>query len=53
MEMAPAPVSANPRTVEDIFKDYSGRRAGLVRALTAGNTTFPRPASLRIAAPLA
>ncbi|XP_074587905.1 PHD finger protein ALFIN-LIKE 1-like isoform X2 [Curcuma longa] len=23
-----------PRTVEDIFKDYSGRRAGIVRALT-------------------
>lgn len=31
MEMA-----ASPRTVEEIFKDYSGRRAGVVRALTYG-----------------
>jgi hypothetical protein len=32
MEMAPATISASPRTVEEIFKDYSGRRASLVRA---------------------
>lgn len=32
MEMA-----ASPRTVEEIFKDYSGRRAGVVRALTYGS----------------
>ncbi|RZC84446.1 hypothetical protein C5167_047234 [Papaver somniferum] len=32
MEMAP--ISSSPRTVEDIFKDYSDRRAGIVRALT-------------------
>ncbi|XP_077216434.1 PHD finger protein ALFIN-LIKE 1-like [Tasmannia lanceolata] len=27
-------VSQNPNTVEEIFKDYRGRRAGIVRALT-------------------
>lgn len=32
MEMAP--ISSPPRTVEDIFKDYSGRRNGIIRALT-------------------
>ncbi|KAL0338185.1 UNVERIFIED_CONTAM: PHD finger protein ALFIN-LIKE 2 [Sesamum angustifolium] len=29
-----ASVSSGPRTVEEIFKDYSARRAGIVRALT-------------------
>ncbi|KAK9282877.1 hypothetical protein L1049_011102 [Liquidambar formosana] len=29
-------ISSSPRTVEEIFKDYSGRRAGIVRALTYG-----------------
>lgn len=32
-----ASISASPRTVEDIFKDYSARRTGLVRALTYGD----------------
>ncbi|KAJ0695152.1 putative chromatin regulator PHD family [Helianthus annuus] len=32
MEMAA--ISSSPRTVEEIFKDYSARRAGIVRALT-------------------
>ncbi|XP_031485529.1 PHD finger protein ALFIN-LIKE 1-like [Nymphaea colorata] len=32
MEMAS--VSSNPRSVEEIFKDYSGRRSGIIRALT-------------------
>jgi hypothetical protein len=41
MEMAPATISANPRTVEEIFKDFSARRAGLVRALTSGNNRSP------------
>ncbi|KAI8540105.1 hypothetical protein RHMOL_Rhmol09G0236300 [Rhododendron molle] len=27
-------ISSSPRTVEEIFKDYSARRAGVVRALT-------------------
>jgi len=34
--MAAAAVSSNPRTVEEIFKDYSARRAALLRALTKG-----------------
>ncbi|CAI0415910.1 unnamed protein product [Linum tenue] len=29
-----ASISSSPRTVEEIFKDYTARRAGLVRALT-------------------
>nr|CCD74503.1 unknown [Arabidopsis halleri subsp. halleri] len=32
--MAAAAVSSNPRNVEEIFKDYSARRAALLRALT-------------------
>lgn len=43
MEMAS--ISSSPRTVEEIFKDYSGRRAGIVRALTYG--TLP-PLSLSL-----
>ncbi|KAG0542248.1 hypothetical protein BDA96_02G086800 [Sorghum bicolor] len=39
MEMA-GPVSSAPRTVEDIYKDYTGRRAGLVRALTSDVDEF-------------
>lgn len=31
MEMA-----SSPRTVEEIFKDFSSRRDGIVRALTQG-----------------
>lgn len=27
------PISSSPRSVEEIFKDYSGRRAGIIRAL--------------------
>jgi hypothetical protein len=26
----------NPRTAEEVFRDYKGRRAGLTRALTTG-----------------
>ncbi|CAI0443618.1 unnamed protein product [Linum tenue] len=32
--MLMASISSSPRTVEEIFKDFSARRAGLVRALT-------------------
>lgn len=35
-------ISSAPRTVEDIFKDYSGRRVGIVRALTTGNLLPPK-----------
>jgi hypothetical protein len=36
MEMARPPASSRPRTVETIYKDFAGRRDGLVRALTSG-----------------
>lgn len=26
----------NPRTVEEIFRDFKGRRAGMIKALTSG-----------------
>lgn len=26
----------NPRTVEEVFKDFKGRRAAIVKALTTG-----------------
>jgi hypothetical protein len=31
-----ASILTSPRTVEEIFKDYSARRSALVRALTIG-----------------
>jgi len=32
-----------PRTVEDVFDNFSNRRAGLIKALTgAGASLFPR-----------
>lgn len=34
MEMAS--ISSTPPSVEEIFKDYSGRRAGIIRALSFG-----------------
>ncbi|KAL6639007.1 hypothetical protein ACP70R_022737 [Stipagrostis hirtigluma subsp. patula] len=39
MEMA-APVSRAPRSVEDIYRDFSARRAGLIRALTSDVDDF-------------
>lgn len=38
MEGIPQPIS---RTVEDVFNDFKGRRAGLVKALTTGSFYFP------------
>ena len=26
----------NPQTVEEVFRDFKGRRAGIIRALTTG-----------------
>lgn len=26
----------NPRTVEEVFRDFKGRRAGMIKALTSG-----------------
>lgn len=34
MEGIPHPI---PRTVEEVFNDFKGRRAGLIKALTAGS----------------
>ena len=31
----------NPRTVEEVFRDFKGRRAGMVKALTTGFCLFP------------
>jgi hypothetical protein len=28
----------NPRTVEEVFRDFKGRRAGMVEALTTGSS---------------
>jgi hypothetical protein len=35
--MEGASVSTNPRTVEEVFKDFKGRRAGTLKALISGN----------------
>lgn len=34
MESLPQPI---PRTVEEVFSDFKGRRAGLIKALTTGS----------------
>lgn len=33
----------NPRTVEEVFRDFKGRRAGLIKALTTGNLLLHSP----------
>lgn len=33
-----ASISSSPRSVEEIFKDYSARRVGILRALTDGTS---------------
>ncbi|RWW32714.1 hypothetical protein GW17_00002597 [Ensete ventricosum] len=33
-------ISSAPRSVEEIYKDYSGRRAGIIRALTSDLIRF-------------
>lgn len=38
-------IASSPRTVEEIFKDYSARRTAVVRALTYGNSNSPLPLS--------
>nr|GMD22710.1 PHD finger protein ALFIN-LIKE 4-like [Ipomoea batatas] len=30
----------NPRTVEEVFRDYKGRRAGMIKALTTDVEDF-------------
>jgi hypothetical protein len=39
META-ASVPSNPRTVEEVFLDYRGRRTAIIRALTTGKKLF-------------
>ena len=30
----------NPRTVEEVFRDFKGRRAGMIKALTTGSRSY-------------
>jgi hypothetical protein len=32
-------MSTNPRTVDEVFKDFKGRRSGMLKALTTGMST--------------
>lgn len=41
-EMEGASVSTNPRSVDEVFKDYRGRRAGMLKALTSGKAPTRR-----------
>jgi len=36
MELAGDGTPFDPRTVEAVFRDFKGRRAGLIKALTTG-----------------
>ena len=38
--MEGASMPTNPRTVEEVFKDYKGRRAGMLKALTTGKVVL-------------
>lgn len=40
----------NPRTVEEVFRDFKGRRAGMIKALTTGFRFhfFPRKYARRV-----
>lgn len=38
--MEGASMPTNPRTVEEVFKDYKGRRAGMLKALTTGKVAL-------------
>ncbi|KAJ9190365.1 hypothetical protein P3X46_001580 [Hevea brasiliensis] len=40
MEGAAAGAQYNPRTVEEVFKDFKGRRSGLIKALTTDVEVF-------------
>ena len=37
--MEGASMSTNPRTVDEVFKDFKGRRSGMLKALTTGRCT--------------
>lgn len=36
--MEGASMSTNPRTVDEVFKDFKGRRSGMLKALTTGRS---------------
>lgn len=38
MDVVGAPY--NPRTVEEVFRDFKGRRAALIKALTTGPSSL-------------
>jgi hypothetical protein len=40
--MEESSLSVNPRTVDDVFKDFLGRRSGILKALTSGQYAFFR-----------
>lgn len=40
----------NPRTVEEVFRDFTGRRAGMIKALTTGNA-ISKPTHIPISFP--
>lgn len=40
MNGAGAGAAYNPRTVEEVFRDFKGRRTGLIKALTTGLFPF-------------
>lgn len=40
MEGIPHPV---PRTVDEVYSDFKGRRAGLIKALTTGSFSCSSP----------
>eukprot|EP00245_Coleochaete_scutata_P001978 TRINITY_DN124_c0_g1_i1.p1 TRINITY_DN124_c0_g1~~TRINITY_DN124_c0_g1_i1.p1 ORF type:complete len:252 (-),score=61.23 TRINITY_DN124_c0_g1_i1:365-1120(-) len=40
--MEGSPMSSNPRTVEEVYRDFSGRRAGMLKALTEDVEAFYR-----------
>lgn len=33
-------MSTNPRTVDEVFKDFKGRRSGMLKALTTGRLSL-------------
>lgn len=39
-KMEGASMSTNPRTVDEVFKDFRGRRSGMLKALTTGRLSL-------------
>lgn len=49
MNGAGAGAAYNPRTVEEVFRDFKGRRTGLIKALTTGLFPFLHSISTKLA----